>query len=218
MTDRSGRYAQRITDTTTSVHIAYNITLGDLVSANRTVGQTRPIKGAAAALLPVIGLAAGVGIAARGNPFLLSAACLVLLVAALPLSVIDVTTRKLPDRILLPAIPACIVLLALAAVRAGYHGPIWRALAAGAVVFVAFTVLAVTVPGQLGFGDCKAAALCALPLGYLGWSQVLSGVVGAYVFAALYIISCRLLGKATERTFAFGPFLFAGALTVLLAG
>jgi leader peptidase (prepilin peptidase)/N-methyltransferase len=139
-----------------------------------------------------------------------------MLAAALPLAAIDAATRTLPDRLLLPAIPACAALLALAAAHAGDYSPLWRALAAAALLFLAFTALALAAPGQLGFGDCKAAALCALPLGYLGWNLVLLGVLAAYLLAALYITGARLVRKTVGRTFAFGPFLFAGALAALL--
>jgi leader peptidase (prepilin peptidase)/N-methyltransferase len=140
----------------------------------------------------------------------------VLLAVALPLSTIDAVTRKLPDKLVLPALVGCAALLAIAADTVGGYGSLWRALAAAAIVFLGFTALALIMLGGLGFGDCKAAALCALPLGYLGWAHVLHGVLAAYLLAALYILGRRLAGR-TSRQVAFGPFLFAGALLVLLA-
>jgi len=179
--------------------------------------RARPAPPAAwAGILPALGLVLGIGVAVRVAPLLLAAASLLMLAAALPLSAIDAATRTLPDRLLLPAIPACAALLALAAARAGDYSPLWSALAAAALLLLAFTALALAAPGQLGFGDCKAAALCALPLGYLGWNRVLLGVLAAYLLAALYIIGARLVRRTVGRTFAFGPFLFAGALAALL--
>ena len=173
-------------------------------------------RGTITATLSVLGAALGAGLALRLHPPALAVACLVLLAVALPLSTIDAVTRKLPDKLALPALAGCAALLATAASIAGGYGPLWRALAAAAVVFLASTALALIVPGGLGFGDCKAAALCALPLGYLGWAPVLHGVLAAYLLAALYMLGRRLAGS-TSRQVAFGPFLFAGALLVLVA-
>jgi leader peptidase (prepilin peptidase)/N-methyltransferase len=188
--------------------------------ASRVLRAARPDWRAAMLLCPLLGLTIGIALATRITPAPLLAACLLLLAAALPLSAIDTATRKLPDRLLLPAIPACAALLSFAAARAADYGPLWRSLTAGTVVFLAFTALALAAPGQLGFGDCKAAALCALPLGYLGWRHVLLGITAAYVFAALVIIGRHVAHRTTEaatRTLAFGPFIFAGAFAALFA-
>ena len=173
-------------------------------------------RGTVTAALALLGAVLGVGLALRLSPVGLAVACLVLLAVALPLSTVDAVTRKLPDKLVLPALAGCAALLATAAGTAGGYGPFWRALAAAVVVFLAFTALALIMLGGLGFGDCKAAALCALPLGYLGWAPVLHGVLAAYLLAALFMLGRRLAGR-TSRQVAFGPFLFAGALLVLLA-
>lgn len=171
--------------------------------------------GAVTAVLSMFGAALGAGVAVRIHPWALVAACLMLLAVALPLSTIDTITRKLPDALVLPSIAVCAGLLALAGADTGDFGSLWRALTAATVIFIAFTALAVAVPGGLGFGDCKAAALCALPLGYLGWPHIQVGIFAAFLFAAFYIFGRRLTGTAS-RTLAFGPFLFAGALYALL--
>jgi leader peptidase (prepilin peptidase) / N-methyltransferase len=173
----------------------------------------------ATAILAGLGCALGISLALRVHPALFAAACLVLLAVAIPLAAIDVATRTLPDRLLLPAIPACVALLATAAGYESEYRSLWRAMAAGAVVFAAFTLLALCVPGGLGFGDCKAAALCALPLGYLGWGRVLLGVLLAYVLAAIYVVVVRTTRSGRSSILPFGPFLFAGCLvTVLVTG
>ena len=171
--------------------------------------------GLVTAVLTGLGGALGIGLALRVRPTLFAAACLALLAVAIPLAAIDAATRTLPDRLLLPAIPACVALLALGAADASEYHSLWRALAGGAVLFAAFTLLALCVPGGLGFGDCKAASLCALPLGYLGWTHVLFGIFTAYLLAAFYIIVRRLMGRSSS-TLAFGPFLFIGAFIALL--
>jgi leader peptidase (prepilin peptidase)/N-methyltransferase len=173
-------------------------------------------RGTVTTAMSVLGAALGLALAHRLNPAALAAAGLALLAVALPLSTIDAVTRKLPDKLVLPAFAGCAMLLAVAAGTAGDYGSLWRALAAASIVFIAFTTLALIMLGGLGFGDCKAAAVCALPLGYLGWPYVLYGVFAAYLLAGLYFIA-QARPDSTSRRVAFGPFLFAGTLLVLLA-
>lgn len=198
------------------------VSVGGVTGAAAGAYAARPLvgryarRGTVTAALSLLGAALGVGLALRLSPTALAGACLVLLAVALPLSTIDAVTRKLPDKLVLPGLAGCAALLAIAASIGGEDGPLWRALAAAAVVFLAFTALALIMLGGLGFGDCKAAALCALPLGYLGWAHVLHGVLAAFLLAALYVLGRRLARSASPQV-AFGPFLFAGALVVLLA-
>lgn len=184
--------------------------------ASRQLSGRYARRGTVTLLLAATGAVLGIALPLRLHPEAVAAASLVLLAAALPLAVIDATTRLLPDKLVFPAIAACAASIVIAATAEGHYGQLERALAAAAVVFLAFTALALAVPGGLGFGDCKAAALCALPLGYLGWSRVLQAVLAAYLLAGLYILARRMSNR-TSRSVAFGPFLFAGTLLALLA-
>ena len=98
------------------------------------------------------GAIAGVGIGARFGTTVELMAYLLLVAVALPLSAIDFAVRKVPDRILLPAVPMAVASLALAAGSAGSYDPWWRAVLAGAVSFLAYLTLALAT-GQLGLGD-----------------------------------------------------------------
>jgi leader peptidase (prepilin peptidase)/N-methyltransferase len=168
--------------------------------------------------LLVVGLGA-IGGAAMGVRFGTSvelAAYLLLVAAALPLSTIDIAVRKVPDRILLPAVPAAIALLALAAHSAGAYGALGRALLAGVAAFAAYLLLALG-SGQLGLGDCKAAGLCGLYLGYLGWRAVALGAVSAFVLAAVsVVVRVAIQRAARDRSLAFAPYIFAGAILAIV--
>jgi leader peptidase (prepilin peptidase)/N-methyltransferase len=169
------------------------------------------------AALVVLGAALGVGLATQRHPVFVLLACLLLTTVALPLSAIDAVTHTLPDRIVLPAAAGVAVLLTLAATRVGDVDLLERELESGLVVFAAFTAVALAAPGHLGFGDCKAAALCALPLGYLGWNRVLLGIALAFLLAACYVAGRRAVRPADRtKTTAFGMFLFAGTFAMLL--
>lgn len=163
----------------------------------------------------IVGAAAGAAVGARFGFGVELAAYLLLVAVALPLSAIDVAARKVPDRILLPAVPAAIALLALAAHSTRDFGALGRALLVGVATFVAYLLLALGT-GQLGFGDCKAAGFCGLYLGYLGAKPAALGVVFAFVMAAVVaVISRTRRASGGNRTLAFAPYIFAGALLVI---
>ena len=162
------------------------------------------------------GVIAGVGIGVRFGTTVELPAYLFLVAVALPLSAIDVAVRKIPDRILAPAVPAAIALLALAANSAGAYGDLGRAVLAGIVSLTAYLALALAT-GQLGLGDCKAAGFCGIFLGYLGWTAAALGVLLAFVLAAAFVAARTVMNGTTPRnkTLAFAPFIFAGALVAV---
>lgn len=163
----------------------------------------------------IAGTAAGAAAGARFKFGAELAAYLLLVAVALPLSAIDVAIRKVPDRILLPAVPAASALLALAAHSAEDFSALGRALLVGVATFAAYLLLALAT-GQLGFGDCKAAGFCGLYLGYLGVKPAALGVVVAFVLAAIVsVISRTRRGSGGNLTLAFAPYIFAGALLVI---
>ena len=82
------------------------------------------------------------------------------------LAVLDVTTRRLPNRLVLPSYPIAVILLGLAALISGAWWPLARASIGMAVLGGFFGALAVAFPGQLGLGDVKLAGLLGL---YLAW-------------------------------------------------
>jgi leader peptidase (prepilin peptidase) / N-methyltransferase len=180
-------------------------------SASPRAGAVAP--GWALALASALaGILVGVGIgwSAQLPAYLVFAASTTLLSAT------DVAAYRLPDSILYPAGTAALALLTTASAVDGAWTSLWRCLLAAALLGTAFLVLALIATGQLGLGDVKLSTLVGMWLGYLGWNRVLLGVLATYMLAALYIIGARLVRKTRGRTFAFGPFLFAGALAALL--
>ncbi|WP_194909574.1 prepilin peptidase [Catenulispora rubra] len=143
------------------------------------------------------------------------AAYLLLVAVALPLSAIDLVARKVPDRILIPAVPAAVALLALAACSAGAYGALGRSVLAGIATLLAYLALAL-VTGQLGLGDCKTAGFCGIFLGYLGWNATARGALVAFLLAAVVSAARRMRStRARDRTLAFAPYIFAGALVAV---
>ena len=76
-----------------------------------------------------------------------------LVVVAVALSWIDLRERRLPNRIVLPAIAASVPLLLGAAVLDGDLARWLTALAGGAALFVLYLVLALVSPRGMGMGD-----------------------------------------------------------------
>lgn len=182
------------------------------------VGRSHPIAGTAPSrrALAALGLVLGAAIAARSGPTVLLPTYLLLVAAAMPLSAVDIAVHRLPDRLLLPATVACGLLLVAAAVHTHDGQAPLRAVTAAGVSFALFLALAL-VTGQMGFGDCKAAALCGLILGYQGWSRVLLSFLAAFIMAAVYITVKSVVHRVhTNRFLPFGPFLFAGAIILIL--
>ncbi|WP_143765324.1 prepilin peptidase [Catenulispora acidiphila] len=134
------------------------------------------------------------------------------------LAAVDATTHILPNRIVLPAYPLTVALLAFAAWRASGPGALWRALAAGALLYVIFLAVAlVAPPDSLGWGDVKLVGLLGLCLGFLGWKTTWRGMMLAFGLAALCVM-VRLLVRHEQRSHALplGPALLLGSLAAVI--
>jgi leader peptidase (prepilin peptidase) / N-methyltransferase len=140
-----------------------------------------------------------------GRGLLDAAICAVLVV----LAAVDLERRVIPNMIVVPA--AAIVFLAEIALKPS-HWLWYLGAALGAGLF--FLVLAVLFRDGVGMGDVKLAALIGAALG----SHVLSGLVlGSLAGAVAAVFLLATKGAAARKmTIAFGPYLAAGAIVVLL--
>lgn len=150
--------------------------------------------------------------------WLLLAALAYLAVLSMLLAAEDIRSRRLPDRLVLPAYPAAGLLLAAAALAAGEPGRI-AGMAGGALALLAgYFLLRVLNPSGLGLGDVKLAGVLGLFLGYAGWIEVAAGTAAAFVLGGFWGLGLVLTGRGTGKTrIAFGPFMLAGAAAALLA-
>jgi|SRR5215210_3965858 len=124
------------------------------------------------------------------------------------LSVIDVRTRRLPNRIVLPG--AAVVFVAQVALEPE-RALEWTLAAFGA--FAVLYVLAAINPGGLGMGDVKLALLLGAALGW----QVLAALLVGFLLAALAggLMIVRGGWGARKSTLPLGPFLAAGGIAAL---
>jgi leader peptidase (prepilin peptidase) / N-methyltransferase len=146
-------------------------------------------------------------------------AYLVLVFVCLVLTVIDLTSRLLPNRITYPAFPVVAVWLLLASVGLGDLARFGRALAAAAAVGVLFLLLALIAPSSLGSGDVKLAPTLGLALGWLSWAAVAVGMFSAFFLGGVAAVTAMLVLRLSRKAqLPFGPWLAAGALLGVLAG
>jgi leader peptidase (prepilin peptidase)/N-methyltransferase len=142
---------------------------------------------------------------------------LVATAAFVALSVIDLQTLRLPDRVVLPASAVTALALLGAAVIDDRLADFGTAAAGSALGFGVLLAIHVARPNAMGFGDAKLAALCGSLLGWHGLVDVAVGLYAAAVLGAFTGIAMMARGGAGLRTaIPFGPFLAAGTLVGVL--
>jgi leader peptidase (prepilin peptidase)/N-methyltransferase len=171
--------------------------------AVRRLGEPRYVAAAAVAV-PLIGLAfirfGGSGRFAVAA-FVISSLCV--------LAAIDLTERRLPNRIVLPSTA---IVLTSQIVLFPDRTLEWIFAGIGAALVLLLPLF--VVRGGVGMGDVKLMLLLGVALG----SAVATALVVASVFAAAYAALLLLRDGADARRAAFplGPFLVFGALVALL--
>jgi len=180
---------------------------------------------------PVVELATGVFFAGvawwglTGSPstssgtFLMLAAFLYLAAISVALTMIDLDTHKLPNKIVLPAYAVGIALLGAASILATDYEALIRGGIGLAAMFVVYLLMALAYPGGMGFGDVKLAGVLGLFLGWLGWGNLLVGSFGAFLFGGVFSIALLVLRKVNRKSgIPFGPWMLAGAWLGIFGG
>jgi len=146
-------------------------------------------------------------------------AYLVFFSALLAITIIDLRHYLIPNRIVYPALFACLLLLIPAAIDSGFDVYL-GALAGMAAGWFFFFVVWFVNQRALGFGDVRLSALNGLMTGWLGLGNVvlaiLLGLLSAAVIGLLLLIT---RARSRKDPIPFGPFLALGAaLSILFAG
>ncbi len=153
----------------------------------------------------------------RVHPWPVLAATAWLIVLAVPLSVIDLRVHRLPNVLTGSAYAGVVVFLAIAAAETDSWARFGRAALGGVILAAGFLLLALLSKGQIGIGDGKAAAVTGTLLAWYGWNQLLTGTLAAFLLGSAYGVWLIARHAATRRShIPFGPFLFAGALLLVL--
>jgi leader peptidase (prepilin peptidase)/N-methyltransferase len=136
---------------------------------------------------------------------------LALVALLVPVALIDLEHRVIPNRLLLPAALAALPLVALA-------GPerLPEHLIAGSAAFAALLLAALAYPAGMGMGDVKLAGVMGLYLG-AAIAPAMLVAFGAGTLVGLAMMAREGAG-ARKRAVPFGPFLALGGLVGLLVG
>ncbi len=137
---------------------------------------------------------------------------LVLVAFLVPLALVDLASRRLPNALTAPAALAAVA-LGLALDPAGEP----ERLAAGAAAGAFFLVAALVSPRGMGMGDVKLAGVLGLYLGREVAAAVLVALL-AGICAGAVIIARRGAAEGRRTAVAFGPFLALGGFAAVIAG
>lgn len=135
------------------------------------------------------------------------------------LSLIDVDTHTLPNRVVLPSYLVAVALLGAASVIDGRWNSLATAAIGGGALFLLYGILAFARPGGMGFGDVKLAGVLGIYLGFLGWEQLIVGGFAAFVLGGIYGVIQLARRRATRTSgIPFGPWMVLGAWVGIFAG
>lgn len=133
------------------------------------------------------------------------------------LSVVDLHTYRLPNRILYPTLATTSFLLVAAAVLHRDARGAAEAAAGGVIAFLLLFVVYFASPKAMGFGDVRLAGLVGVALGWVELPLVGIGLLLSFVFASVVGIGLMAAGKRSRKDrVPFGPFLAAGSLVAVL--
>ena len=146
-------------------------------------------------------------------------AYLVLSSALLALSLIDLDTFLLPNKIVYPLSVAMVVLLGIPALVDSAGSDYVRALLGGVAAFAFFFTVMMISPRGMGFGDVKLSFSLGVALGWLSWGSVFLGLFLGFLLGAVVgvaLIATKVLTR--KQHVPFGPFLAAGTVLAILIG
>jgi leader peptidase (prepilin peptidase)/N-methyltransferase len=135
-----------------------------------------------------------------------------LILLVVPIALIDLETRLIPNKLTLPGAVLALA-LGLALDPGGEPARLIAAAAAGGFLLIA----ALAYPGGMGMGDVKLAAVMGLFLGSAVAPAVLIALLAGTLVGA--VIIARKGARAGRKTAVpFGPFLALGAIVAVFAG
>lgn len=185
--------------------ISWLLLRGRCRSCKASISVRYPLVEAATAGLCVAVVLAKSSVAATA----LGIALVLLLV---PLALIDLEHRVLPNAITLPGC-ALAIALGLALDPAGEPARLIAGVAAGGF----FLIAVIAKPGGMGMGDVKLAAMLGLFLGKAVIPAILIALIAGVAIGGV-VIARRGVSEGRRTAVPFGPFLALGATVALFAG
>ena len=154
--------------------------------------------------------------AARFGPHVRLAPYLFLFSSLLALSVIDLQTYRLPDRITFPVLYVSVpVVVAISLMQHRPHD-LWSALIGGAAYYALLAIMWLISPKGMGYGDVKLARILGLYLGWVHWALPIYGLGIAGIAGSLVGIGVLVVSRDRKRAFPFGPWLALGCVVAVV--
>lgn len=134
-------------------------------------------------------------------------------------SIMDLTTRRVPNRLVLTGYVLGAVLLVVASAASGGWSALARSGLAAVLLGGFYFALALCFPSGMGMGDCKWAGVTGMFLGWLTWTALSTGTLITFAAAALFVAARRFAAsRCTVRaSIPLIPFMSAGALIAMAA-
>lgn len=146
-------------------------------------------------------------------------AFLYLAAISIVLTLIDLDTHRLPNRIVLPSYGVSGILFTAAAWLTGDWFALLRAGIGMAVLYSFYALLRLLRPGGMGGGDVKLAGVIGIYLGWLGWGALAVGAFAAFLWGGIFGVALIALRRAGRKSrIPFGPWMILGAWTGVFAG
>jgi len=135
------------------------------------------------------------------------------------LTVTDLQTKLIPNRILGPGTLAGAVLLVAGGLITQDFSAIGRAGVGGAAYFGMLFALALVGRGALGFGDVKMSFIIGIFTGYISLGYVVIAGVGAFIVAGVVAVVLIVTRRSTRKDMIpFGPFMTSAAIIAIVFG
>lgn len=135
-----------------------------------------------------------------------------------PLVLVDLRERRLPDPLTLGGAAAVLALLAVRSALTGDVAPTVHGLLGAAAMAGILLAFHLASPSGMGFGDVKLGLLLGLVVGARSLDLVLVALLLAGLLGALGGLVLMLRHRRRDVTLAFGPYLVAGAALALVLG
>jgi leader peptidase (prepilin peptidase) / N-methyltransferase len=137
---------------------------------------------------------------------------LVLVTALVPIALIDLDHRIIPNKITGPAAVAALV--AIVALDSGF---LLEAVVAAVAAGGFFLIAAILYPRGMGMGDVKLAGMLGLYLGRAVAPAIFAALIGGVVVGAA-VIARKGAREGRKTAVPFGPFLAVGGLIAFFVG
>lgn len=167
-------------------------------------------------VVEILNAALWMAAAVRFGPSLELVAILPFFSGLLALSVIDIQTYRLPDRINLPLLVGSIPLIVVICIVQGRPDDIVWAAVGGVGFWAVLAAMWFVYPRGMGYGDVKLARLLGLYLGWVDPVLILYALMFAGIGGSLAGLVTWIVTRDRAKGFPFGPWLAGGCVLAIL--